>query len=104
MAAEPPAVTLTELSVFVFATAPRTRKHVRNERNRDLGHLREHALLEVGRDEGMRKLLFDEGTERLIGRGIGLTAHPHPTFSEAIGVAAEGFEGTIIDLYLPRKR
>jgi dihydrolipoamide dehydrogenase len=30
--------------------------------------------------------------------------HPHPTLSETVGMAAEAFEGTITDLYLPRKR
>ena len=33
----------------------------------------------------------------------GLTIHPHPTLSETIGMAAEAFEGTITDLYLPNK-
>ena len=35
---------------------------------------------------------------------IGLTIHPHPTLSETIGMAAEAFEGTITDLYLPKRR
>jgi dihydrolipoamide dehydrogenase len=77
----------------------------------------------------MTKLLFDEATERIIGCGIvgpsagdlisevalaielgadagdiALTIHPHPTLSETIGLAAEVFEGTITDLYLPRRR
>jgi dihydrolipoamide dehydrogenase len=34
----------------------------------------------------------------------GLTVHPHPTLSETIGMAAEAFEGTITDLYLPKRR
>ncbi|MGO9726705.1 MAG: dihydrolipoyl dehydrogenase, partial [Streptosporangiaceae bacterium] len=84
--------------------------------------------LSLGRDEGMTKLLFDETTDRVIGCGIvgpsagdliaeaalaiemgadaadiGLTIHPHPTLSETIGMAAEAFEGTITDLYLPRR-
>jgi dihydrolipoamide dehydrogenase len=74
-------------------------------------------------------LLFDEATGRLLGCGIvgpnagdliseaalaielgadaadvALTIHPHPTLSETIGLAAEAFEGTITDLYLPKKR
>jgi dihydrolipoamide dehydrogenase len=85
--------------------------------------------LSLGRDEGMTKLLFDESTERLIGAGmvgpnagelvaeaalaiemgadaadIALTVHPHPTLSETVGMSAEAFEGTITDLYLPRRR
>ena len=85
--------------------------------------------LSLGRDEGLTKLLFDEATHRVIGAGIvgpnagdliaeaalaiemgadaqdvGLTIHPHPTLSESIGMAAEAFEGTITDLYMPKKR
>ncbi|MFC2254228.1 dihydrolipoyl dehydrogenase [Labrys portucalensis] len=85
--------------------------------------------LSLGRDEGMTKVLFEEGSERIIGCGIvgtnagdliaeaalaiemgadavdiGATIHPHPTLSETIGMAAEAFEGTITDLYMPRKR
>ena len=87
------------------------------------------APLPLGRDEGMTKLLFDEATHRLIGAAavgpnageliaetalavemgadatdIGLTVHPHPTLSETVGMAAEAFEGTITDLYLPKRR
>jgi len=85
--------------------------------------------LALGRDEGMTKLLFDEATHRIIGGGvvgpnagdliaevalaielgcnpvdIGRTIHPHPTLSETIGMAAEVFEGTITDLYAPKKK
>jgi dihydrolipoamide dehydrogenase len=84
--------------------------------------------LSLGRDEGMTKLLFDNATDRIIGGGIvgpnagdliaevglaietgcdaqdiGLTIHPHPTLSETLGMAAEAFEGTITDLYIPRR-
>jgi dihydrolipoamide dehydrogenase len=34
---------------------------------------------------------------------IGLTIHPHPTLSETVAMAAEVFEGTVTDLYIPRK-
>jgi dihydrolipoamide dehydrogenase len=34
---------------------------------------------------------------------IGLTIHPHPTLSETVFFAAEMAEGSITDLYLPRK-
>jgi dihydrolipoamide dehydrogenase len=85
--------------------------------------------LSLGRDEGMTKLLFDETTHRLIGAAavgpnageliaetalavemgadatdIALTVHPHPTLSETVGMSAEAFEGTITDLYLPKRR
>ena len=85
--------------------------------------------LSLGRDEGITKVLFDEANERIIGCGIvgpsagdliaeaalaielgadatdiGLTIHPHPTLSETIGMAAEAFEGTITDLYMPKNK
>ncbi len=85
--------------------------------------------LTLGRSEGLTKLLFEEDTRRVIGIGIaganagdliaegtlaiemgadavdlGATIHPHPTLSETIGFAAEVFEGTITDLYLPKSR
>jgi dihydrolipoamide dehydrogenase len=84
--------------------------------------------LGLGRPEGFTKLLFDKASKRVIGAGIvgphagdliaecalaiemgceaadiGLTIHPHPTLSESIGMSAEVFEGTITDLYIPRK-
>ena len=34
---------------------------------------------------------------------IGLTVHPHPTLSETIFFAAEIAEGTITDLYMPKR-
>ena len=85
--------------------------------------------LTLGRTEGLTKLLFDEATGRIIGCGIvgpnagdliseaalaielgadaadvALTIHPHPTLSETVGLTAEAFEGTITDLYLPKRR
>jgi dihydrolipoamide dehydrogenase len=85
--------------------------------------------LSLGRDEGFTKLLFDPATHRVIGGGIvgpnagdlitevalaiemgadaadiGLTVHPHPTLSETVAMAAEAFEGTLTDLYMPKKR
>jgi dihydrolipoamide dehydrogenase len=85
--------------------------------------------LGLGRDEGLTKLLFDQDNGRVIGAGIvgpsagdliaevglaiemgcdaqdiGLTIHPHPTLSETVAFSAEAFEGTITDLYIPRKK
>ena len=34
---------------------------------------------------------------------IALTIHPHPTLSETFNFAAEMVEGTVTDLYVPRK-
>ncbi|MBI2994828.1 MAG: dihydrolipoyl dehydrogenase [Gammaproteobacteria bacterium] len=84
--------------------------------------------LSLGRSDGMTKLLFDEATHRILGAGIvgpnagdliaeaalaiemgadaadiGLTIHPHPTLSETIMMAAEAYEGTLTDLYIPKK-
>jgi dihydrolipoamide dehydrogenase len=84
--------------------------------------------LALGRDEGVTKLLFDAESGRLLGAGIvganagdliseaalaiemgcdaadiGLTIHPHPTLSETVAMAAEAFEGTLTDLYIPKK-
>ena len=85
--------------------------------------------LSLGRSEGMTKLIFDKQSKRVIGGGIvgpnagdliaevtlaiemgadaediGLTIHPHPTLSETVAFAAEMFEGTITDLYIPVKK
>ena len=81
------------------------------------------------RDEGLTKLLFEPKTQRILGAGIvgpnageligeialaiemgceaediALTIHPHPTLSETIMLASEIFEGTITDLYMPKKK
>ncbi len=83
----------------------------------------------LGRTEGFTKLIFDEASHRIIGGGIvgvhageliaeialaiemgcevadiGHTIHPHPTLSESVGMAAEVFDGTITDLYIPKKK
>jgi len=34
---------------------------------------------------------------------IALSIHPHPTLSETLAFAAEMAEGTITDLYVPKK-
>jgi len=34
---------------------------------------------------------------------ISLSVHPHPTLSETVGLAAEAFEGTLTDLYIPKR-
>ena len=83
----------------------------------------------IGRGEGFTKLIFDEHTHRIIGAGIvgvhagdliselalaiemgaeagdiGATIHPHPTLGETVAMAAEVYEGTITDLYIPKKK
>ncbi len=35
---------------------------------------------------------------------IGLTIHPHPTLSESVAMAAEAFEGTLTELYIPKRK
>ncbi len=83
----------------------------------------------LGRTEGFTKLIFDEASHRIIGGGIvgphageliseialaiemgceaadiGHTIHPHPTLGESVGMASEVYEGTITDLYIPKKK
>jgi dihydrolipoamide dehydrogenase len=85
--------------------------------------------LSIGRPEGFTKLLFDRKTDRVLGGAIvgpnagdliseiclavemgadasdiSLTIHPHPTLSETVAFASEAFEGTLTDLYIPKKR
>jgi dihydrolipoamide dehydrogenase len=85
--------------------------------------------LSLNRDEGMTKILFDPESNRVIGAGIvgpnagdliaeialaiemgcdaediSLTIHPHPTLSETIAMAAEAYDGTLTDLYIPTKK
>ncbi|MFZ0219360.1 MAG: dihydrolipoyl dehydrogenase [Candidatus Aquirickettsiella sp.] len=82
-----------------------------------------------GRAEGLTKLLFAPKSQRILGAGIvgpnageliaeialaiemgceaediALTIHPHPTLSETVMLASEIFEGTITDLYIPKKK
>jgi dihydrolipoamide dehydrogenase len=35
---------------------------------------------------------------------IAHTIHPHPTLSESVAMAAEIFQGTVTDLYMPKKK
>jgi len=85
--------------------------------------------LSLGRSEGFTKLLWDKETKRVLGGAIvgpnagdliaeiglaiemgadaadiGLSIHPHPTLSETIAFAAEAYEGTLTDLYMPKNR
>lgn len=84
--------------------------------------------LSLNRSEGFTKVLFDEQGV-VIGGGIvgvsagdliseiglaiemgchaedlALTIHPHPTLSESVMMAAEVFEGTVTDLFLPKQK
>ncbi|HZD51833.1 MAG TPA: dihydrolipoyl dehydrogenase [Woeseiaceae bacterium] len=85
--------------------------------------------LSLGRPEGFTKLLLDPKTGRVLGGGIvgpsagdviseislavemgadaadvSLTIHPHPTLSETVMFAAEAYEGTLTDLYMPIRK
>ncbi|MGI9201227.1 MAG: dihydrolipoyl dehydrogenase [Woeseiaceae bacterium] len=85
--------------------------------------------LSLGRAEGFTKLIWDKDTGRVIGGAvvgpqagdliaevglavemgadaadIGMTIHPHPTLSETVAFAAEAYEGTLTDLYMPKRR
>jgi dihydrolipoamide dehydrogenase len=84
--------------------------------------------LALNRDEGFTKLLFDKSSGRIIGGGIvgtsagdliaevglaielgadaadiGLTVHAHPTLSETVAMSAEAYDGTLTDLYMPKR-
>jgi dihydrolipoamide dehydrogenase len=84
--------------------------------------------LGIGRPDGATKLLVDPDTRRVLGGGIvgagageliaevalaiemgavaediALTVHPHPTLSETIAFAAEVADGTVTDIYAPRR-
>ncbi len=83
----------------------------------------------VGAGQGKTKIIFEKNTKKIIGLGIvgpgagdlisegaiaiemgadaediSLTVHPHPTLSESVGLASEIVEGTITDLYLPKRK
>jgi len=85
--------------------------------------------LGMARTEGMTKLIFDNADNKLIGAAIvgvnageligemalaiemgcdaediALTIHAHPTLSETTMLSSEAFEGTITDLYLPKRK
>jgi dihydrolipoamide dehydrogenase len=38
-----------------------------------------------------------------VAEDMALTIHPHPTLSETVGFAAEVAEGTITDIYAPKR-
>ena len=84
--------------------------------------------ISMAREEGLTQLLLDKTTRRILGAGmtginageliaetvlalemgadmqdLSLTIHPHPTLSETVLFAAEIAEGTITDLFLPKK-
>jgi dihydrolipoamide dehydrogenase len=82
-----------------------------------------------GRDDGFTKIITDKKTHKIIGAGIvgvnagellaetvlaiemdcdihdvALSVHAHPTLSESIAFACEIIDGSITDLYMPRKK
>ena len=82
----------------------------------------------MGANQGKTKILFDPDNNTVLGVGIvgpsagdiisegmlaiemgadaediSLTVHPHPTLGESVAMASEVFEGTITDLYIPKK-
>ncbi|MFK8079689.1 MAG: dihydrolipoyl dehydrogenase [Granulosicoccus sp.] len=84
--------------------------------------------LSMGRNEGLTKVLYDPDTKKVLGAGmvgpnagelvaeavlalemgadiedLALTVHPHPTLSETLNFAAEVAEGTVTDIYVPKK-
>ncbi|MBX2880495.1 MAG: dihydrolipoyl dehydrogenase, partial [Granulosicoccus sp.] len=84
--------------------------------------------LSMGRSEGLTKIIYDSESKQLLGAGIvgpnageliaeavlalemgadiedlALTVHPHPTLSETLNFAAEVAEGTVTDIYAPKR-
>lgn len=85
--------------------------------------------LSMGRNEGLTKVIYDPETNLILGAGMvgpnageliaeavlalemgadledmALTVHPHPTLSETLNFAAEVAEGTVTDIYAPKKK
>ena len=83
----------------------------------------------MGANQGKTKILFNPDTKQVLGVGIvgygagdmisegmlaiemgadaediSLTVHPHPTLGETFSAAADVFNGTITDLYVPPKK
>ncbi len=84
--------------------------------------------LSMNRSEGLTKVLYDPQTKLVLGAGmvgpnageliaeavlalemgsdiedLALTVHPHPTLSETLNFAAEVAEGTVTDIYIPKR-
>ncbi len=82
-----------------------------------------------GRDDGFTKIITDKNTHKIIGAAIvgvnagellaetvlalemdcdihdvALTIHAHPTLSESVAFACEIVDGSITDLYMPKKK
>ena len=84
--------------------------------------------LSMARSEGLTKVILDPESKRILGAGmvgpnageliaeavlalemgadiedLALTVHPHPTLSETLNFAAEVAEGTVTDIYVPKR-
>lgn len=84
--------------------------------------------LSMGRSEGLTKVIYDPNNKKVLGAGmvgpnageliaeavlalemgadiedLALTVHPHPTLSETLNFAAEVAEGTVTDIYVPKR-
>ena len=125
-----PSVAFTDPEIAWVGVTEREAK----EKNLDIGvgkfpWAASGRALGMDRAEGFTKLIYDKATHRVIGGGIvgvhagdliseialaiemgaeigdiALTIHPHPTLGESIGMAAEVAEGTITDLYIPKRK
>jgi dihydrolipoamide dehydrogenase len=125
-----PSVAFTDPEIAWVGVTEREAK----EKNLDIGvgkfpWVASGRALGMDRPEGFTKLIYDKASHRVIGGGIvgvhagdliseialaiemgaeigdiALTIHPHPTLGESIGMAAEVAEGTITDLYIPKRK
>ena len=124
-----PSVAYTDPEVaWVGLTENRSQRQGHRIRQGRVSLGRQRPQPSIDRTDGLTKLLFEEdgpligaatagvNAGELIGElalaiemganaeDIGLTIHPHPTLNETVMLAAEVFEGTITDLYLPKKK
>jgi dihydrolipoamide dehydrogenase len=125
-----PSVAYTDPEVaFVGLTETQAREEGIDYEKTSIPWAASGRALSLGRPEGFTKLLFDKSTGRVLGGGIvgtnagdliaeiglavemgadatdvSLTIHPHPTLSETVAFAAEAFDGTLTDLYMPKKK
>jgi len=125
-----PSVAFTDPEIAWVGVTEREAK----EKNLDVGvgkfpWVASGRALGMDRPEGFTKLIYDKASHRVIGGGIvgvhagdliseialaiemgaeigdiALTIHPHPTLGESVGMAAEVAEGTITDLYIPKRK
>lgn len=97
-----------ETGVFPWAASGRALGNSRTEGMTKViigedGHILGAGILGVNAGELIAEvsLAIEMGCDA---EDISLTIHPHPTLSETVAMATEMYEGTITDLYAPKKK